>query len=486
MNRTYGDILDAVAADHIANELNLMPWFAGHTPESAHGRKKTLLQTLRSRPALLILVLVIGLALVTGMAYVVGKSMGYFPGVGLVDLSAPVRILKEPVRVQHGGVIIVVDKVIADATRTVVQYHFDGWPFGPGDDFPIPVLRLENGKELTSNGNGGVEGLGWGSDNGRINAGSSFPPLPADSQKAVLVFNNIDPKNKFGPTFNLEIPFSLIPAPKNFITPGVEIGVTARESGPSFGTTPNPTPGTTIEYPTGGPPTPTRVPNGTGLYLDRVIEYEDSYILVGNFTDAGDLPGQFLGVGKNDCCNDPVIFLDAKGDRIPAWPRDDIRSAFQWNNSFQWAYEIEKPIIFPLTIRVDVMEVQTDASATFQFDTGANPQIGQKWKINQHVILLGFEYVIEEVTMTKAGYSITITHLPSEISVDLGVHILGGDDDEGWSTSDISYSNKQIANVDYKSGHIPTGKLTVELFSSDIVLVPGPWTLVWSPPELST
>lgn len=471
MNRTYPDILDAVAADFIPSDINLLPRLAALAPDSARGRKKTSLQTLRSRPILLILVVLLTLALSTCVAYVIGKSMGYIPGVGLVDLTSPVRVLREPVRVQHGGIIVMVDAVIADATRTVVQYHFDGFPFGQGDSFPLPVLRLENGKELASTGGGG---MGWTSDSGRINTSNTFPPLPADAQKVVMVFYNFDPMNKFGPTFNLEIPFSLVPAPKNFITPGVEIGVTAQESGPSRIMTPYLTPGSTIEYPTDWPPTPTRVPNGTGLYLDKVIEYSDSYILVGNFTNSGDLPGQFMGVGVNDY-DDPLIFTDAKGNRIPAWPRTDIRDAWQWNNSFKWAYEIVKPLRFPLTIRVDYMVVMTEASDTFQFDTGANPQIGQTWTINQSITLLGVDYVFKQVSMTKTGYTFTTNNPPTDDRHSFVLSILGIDYGEGFSI------DPGFATLTFDNGPIPIGKLTVELDGSLNVTVLGPWTLVWSP-----
>jgi hypothetical protein len=256
----------------------------------------------------------------------------------------------------------------------------------------------------------------------------------------------------------------------------VEIGVTAQKSGPTFKTTASPTLEITDEYPTNWPPMPTRVPNGTGLYLDRVIEYEDSYLLIGNFTNAGDLPGQCCGVGKDYPVVDPFIFTDAKGNRITAWPRTDIRPADQWNNSFQWAYEIEKPIIFPLTLRLDNVGVHTSESATFQFDTGANPQIGQTWKINQHVILLGVEYVIEEVTMTKTGYTFITNHRLTDDSHDFSLCILEGIDNE-----DCIVDPDDVF-VTYKNGHIPIGKLTVELDSDVGVSVPGPWTLIWSPP----
>jgi hypothetical protein len=475
MNRTYRDILEAVAADYIPSDINLLPRLAILSSGFARGRKKTFLQTLRSRPILLILVVLLTLALSTCVAYVIGKSMGYLPGMGLVDLSTPVRVLKEPVRVQHGGIIIVVDQVIADSTRTVLQYHFDGYPFGPGDDFPIPVLRLENGKELASTGGGE---MGWTSDSGRINTSNIFPPLPAHIQKVVLVFPNVDPMHKFGPTFNLEVPFLLIPAPKNFITPGVEIGVTAQESGPTFKTTASPTLERTDEYPTNWPPTPTRVPNGTGLYLDRIIEYEDSFLLIGNFTDAGDLPGHLMGVGVNDY-DDPLFFTDAKGNRIPAWPRTDIQPASQSENSFYWAYEIVKPISFPLTMRVDYMIVMMEASATFLFDTGTNPHIGQTWKINQYISLLGVDYVFKEVTMTKTGYTFTTNNPPLDDRHNFNLVILEGmegNDGEGFGV------NPGFVEFTFNNGHIPIGKLTIELDCSLVVTVPGPWTLVWSPP----
>ena len=85
------------------------------------------------------------------------------------------------------------------------------------------------------------------------------------------------------------------------------------------------------------------MPNGSGLYLDKVIELPNSYILVGNFTDAGDLPG---GMEVSGDPNDDLPHMkDGLGNPIAFNVREDIQSASTWSDHYwvrPWAYEIPK------------------------------------------------------------------------------------------------------------------------------------------------
>ena len=57
-----------------------------------------------------------------------GRSLGYIPGVGIVEQGAPLRVLAEPVTVEQQGISVTVSKVVADFTRTFISYRVDGIP----------------------------------------------------------------------------------------------------------------------------------------------------------------------------------------------------------------------------------------------------------------------------------------------------------------------------------------------------------------------
>jgi hypothetical protein len=53
---------------------------------------------------------------------------GFIPGVGLVDRSAPIRVLAEPVVVTRSGVSLSVSEAILSADKTVLIVDVKGVP----------------------------------------------------------------------------------------------------------------------------------------------------------------------------------------------------------------------------------------------------------------------------------------------------------------------------------------------------------------------
>ena len=58
----------------------------------------------------------------------VRRLLGYIPGVGLVDSSAPIRVLAEPVEQTRDGVTITVTSAVLTADRTHIEYRVFGVP----------------------------------------------------------------------------------------------------------------------------------------------------------------------------------------------------------------------------------------------------------------------------------------------------------------------------------------------------------------------
>ena len=408
----------------------------------------------------------------------VRQLFGYIPGVGIVEQSNGIRVLAEPVSVEQDGITVTVKQVVADATRTFVAYSVDDVP---SSDIPIctipPTLQLPDGRTLSflSGGEGGI-----GSENGvpmQFTTNYTFPPLPTNVRKVMFL----------SPCQMPAIQLILIPAPSNFVTPAVEIEATSMSSGPRFLTTPTPAPDKTsisVPYDPSAPATPTTVPHGSGLYLDRVIELDNAYILVGNFTDAGDLPGALsTGSLEVDQFEHPIQITDAAGQPVIYKARFDIRPAVEWGGVWNWAYEISKPVSDPLTLTIASVPVQQEDSNQFLLDVGQDPQLGQKWVLNRTISIGGYDFVFEDVARAENGYTIhyrSAAPIPEDVNVDL--YLTEADPtkstlNETPHLDEVIYS--ETLNFDDTP---PVGNLTFLLRLNKIVQLPGPWTLTWSAP----
>ena len=444
---------------------------ANRNPE----RRMSIMDRIRTRPLVAVLIALIVLLVVSGAAYAIGKATGYIPGLGIVDQSIPLRILAEPVSMEKEGITVTVKQVVTDPNHTIVQYVLDGIPIRadqPSMCYTLPLLQLPNGSslELMNIGSGGVGGEAgtWA----KFEATVSSAPIPVDVDRVTFALHCVLPEG-IGPE-DWKIPLSLVRAPEDYATPAVELGVTFVASGPNFA------PESTATLETASSPQPTistpsaSLPYESGLYLDKVIELPNSYILVGNFTDAGDLPGG-MEVNSNPFEDLPRI-EDGQGNLILFKVRDDIQPATTWSDQYwvrPWAYEIPKSIQGPMTITLDQIHIGVTNTAQFHFDAGSNPQIGQKWEINLPIRLGPYEYVIDSVEMVEGGYLFKY-HSSAEVpeKQTLGLMILGVQPEKDASTvRAYEYSEK----ITFSSP--PTGSLTVELSSYESVPFQGPWML---------
>jgi hypothetical protein len=466
----------------VPEDVNLMPFIASRL------ERKSLMMRLRTRPVLLVMVVLLTFALLTGVVYAIGNLLGYVPGIGLVDQSAPIHVLKNPIRVRQGALTIRVLKVVADASQTLVVYSVAGIPVRI-DSQPIcgfsPHLRLPDGTELqilrdaNSGGMGSEAGLPMS-----YQAQISYAPVPAKIEDIVLVFPCILPIGA-GPE-NWQVQIHLSPAPNDYATPAVEIGATFVASKPTFAKAATPTTDMRMftsepSHPS-VPAVPTSSMKASGLYLDKVIELPNAYILVGNFTDAGDLPGP---VEINlDPYEDLPHMEDGAGHRVIFKVRTDIQPDNMQGGVRYWAYEVAKPAQGPLTITLDQVNIAVADRTQFTFDAGLNPQVGQKWELDLPVHLRNYEYVIDSVEVIKDGYRFNYhsgTDTPEGVSLEI---IIVGSSPEGGSGTLIDQKSVVTYSDSFTySAPLPTGQLTVQLGLTESVPLKGPWTLIWTPPS---
>jgi hypothetical protein len=253
-----------------------------------------------------------------------------------------------------------------------------------------------------------------------------------------------------------ELPLHLVPAPAGYATPAVEIAVTAQEDATK-----------------------------TGLHLQKVLELDHSYILIGKFTDGGDLNGPLSMSTSSDSEYLPHI-EDANGDPVPFKVREDARPDPDWDVAYYWAYEIPKPVAAPLTITVDSVKTWKRNTAQFQIDTGDHPQIGQAWDLNQTIRLGPSEFVVESVTFLGNGYAFHLSSetLPDGVTPNLDIldrssNLYPFDNLE--SSVDNSQSKAVITITMTTKSPPPTGTLTASWWLDEFIPQAGPWSLVWAP-----
>lgn len=476
-------VLENIASRAVSEDANLMPKIA------AQLERRSFMNTLRARPVLAVFLVLLALVLLSGVAYAIGKLTGYIPGVGIVDQSVPLRILRAPAIMEREGITVEVTQLVASAENTFIAYAFDGILIPrntPAMCSAMPSLQLPDGSTLNFLGGGAG---GFGGEAGtivRFESTAYYPPIPANVDQVTFMLDCVLPDGT-GPE-GWQLPLELVAAPEGYATPGVEIGATYEASGPKFNSAPTPTLETAltpVQYDPSLPNTPTPVPNGSGLYLEQVIELPDSYILVGNFADTGDLPGNVLSTGS---AYDYLPRIeDAEGNSVPFTVRDDIKPAVNWGNTYYWAYEIEKPVKGPLKITLDEIDISTSDTVRFDFDTGPNPQAGREWQLNLPIHLGRYDYVVDSAQMLKDGYDFKFhsgTEVPEGTSFILD--IVGSSQERGPTAGSEDRRPRDRVNYSQNITYLvppPTGKLTVELMLFETVPLQGPWILTWTPPD---
>jgi hypothetical protein len=449
--KPYHDILDSAASDSLAHHTDLWPNI------SASLERKSPMMTLRTRPLVAILIAFLILLALSGVVYAVGRSLGYIPGIGIVDQSVPIRVLAGQVSVQNQGISVTVSEVVADLTRTFVSYRVEGLPLGE-NGIPscamLPETHLPDGTSLENRtGSGGTGALKTGNT---ISYGEEavFSPIPDGTNEVTFVVNCVLADGRLMQKF--ELPLRLVPAPEGYATPAVELAVT-----------------------------PDGAENETGLHLENVLELEDSYVLIGKFTDAGDLPGPLSISTDSDFEYLPHI-EDANGNKVSFKVRQDIRPEPEWNVAYHWAYEIPKPVAAPLTITVDRVNIWKRSTAQFPFDAGEQPQAGQEWRLNQVVRLGSSEFFVESVTFLGNGYRFLLSseNLPAGVTpnIDLVVRSSGPYQFDSIDSRVDNSGNKAIITLTLTTtSPPPTGNLMVTWWLDEDIPQPGPWSLVWTP-----
>jgi hypothetical protein len=383
---------------------------------------------------------------------------GFIPGVGLVDRSAPIRVLAEPVVVTRSGVSLIVSEAILSADQTVLVVDIKGVPL---DAYPASEsnqgclgaarLRLPDGTLLDG---GNISGGNWSFFQSRL----EFGPIPADVNKATLMVDCIGGTIPGRLPVNWEVPVHFVPA-----SPAMTVN-------PVFEISPSPMQTDQVGTPTVSQPL---------LTLEKYVELENGYILIGAFHTTN-LSNGLTAVGSDQTGR--LKITDTNGQAVAIELAYDIQFPVSISDYSPWAYKIQgKQFAWPLTITYpDAMVNLPEQQMKFAFDTGPNPQAGQEWVLNQDVDMSGYHARLVSIRRLTDGYTFIIQLGPRVVNVGAwfegtgAVGGGGGPDNQGNEELDETYASTP-----------PAGKLTVVL-SIMKVLVPGPWSVTWQPDVLPT
>lgn len=377
---------------------------------------------------------------------------GYIPGVGIVDQSAPIRVLAEPVSVTHDGITVTVTSATLTGEKTQIAYRIFGVPGSAYPDLEDisgciqrEYLRLADGTQLA-----------------QINYG--YEPVPANVNEAVFVIPCIANTLPGKAPENWEIPLRFVLAPPDLtVMPVIELSPSPQVSL---------TPGDSANA------TPTALADSS-VTVNKVIETSDGYILIGQFQPHSQPGESFQQTGA-------FKIRDASGKNIsytyPLDVNDEINLESAGMSGVGWAAQFKAAgLVYPLNINfsgVHLLPSASDATAQFTFDAGSNPQPGQVWDLNQQIQLDGHTLTLVSITAnSQRSYSFNFQVDPKVYSV--GVQI------EGFTPIGGGGGGGGLANGKFNTSlayaQLPTGELTVDIFHMVLIGDSITWQGQWSP-----
>ena len=378
------------------------------------------------------------------------KLLGYIPGVGLVEQDSTIRILAEPVSLTRDGVTVSVYQAILTGSETRLDHGVSGVPLSAYPEGEMvtgcieqPSLELPDGSEI-----------------------SLSDPIPYEFNTATFIlpciFNTLP--GTVPTDWNLDLQF--VPAPPDFkILPVVDSHPTETPKEEVHRTE--------SEF----SPTVTETISSATVTIEKHIETEDGYILLGMVRPEIS-EGEWLQITS------AAIIRDANHQKISyEYPMDiqyQQESDEPMNGGGSFAMQIKgAKVEFPITIGfsgVVISPVDPLAEATLIVDVGENPQPGEVIEVNQTLDLAG--YPIRLITMTvvsRDGYSFHIDpgEALSSVSVQIsGYQAVGAGGGAGWGGpfhTSLSYME------------LPTGQLELVFDNPMQTTETEAWTTSWQP-----
>lgn len=395
------DALEEIASQSVPESTNLWPRIAAQLDE-----RKSLMNNVLSRPFAAILVTLLILLTLSGVAYAVGITLGYFPGVGLVENTGNLRMLAEPVTITRDGVTLTITSVFVYADHADLIYDVKG--IDPSNDGGQPQNASEDMKAFCGSGSS-FDGNYLSDGDAALQLpdgtiikrmfGVEYPQnvfamkpvykisIPSDVNELAMVLKCI-PRARLGAVpENWEVPFKLVAVPEGTVVgaPVVDVNATS-EPAATVGVSP-----TVTVSPTASLPSPQ-----VTFTLERVVQMDTGPIFYIRLNVEHPDPSMVTIFPRN------VYVIDSLGQKIQLMNN----TMYSEDPSIVYEYiSTEKPAVGALTLVVEdaVAKYAPLDETTFTFDVGENPQPGQTWELNKEFDIAG--YKVEVVSARAVTYS---------------------------------------------------------------------------------
>lgn len=308
---------------------------------------RTIMQTLRARPALVFLLAILALALLAGAAYAIGRLSGYIPGFGFTTGDpGSVYMLAEPVEITHEGITLRALQATSDSQRFSVTVEQVGQVESTSDFiYPFVAVILPDGQEIEFR-----ESSGDQENNRQVNI-FEFAPLPPGTSEISLRYA-ITERNR-SILWQAELPLHLRRGRDDEIIPP----------------------------PAQGPwqPISSQSQAGLRLVLENVAAASDKTIL--QVALRFDQPDMSLNNDWN------VLLKDSQGRTYPlSLVMSDSNNQVKTYETvpFKGGEMLTLSLTsFPDPANLPLSQDFWDDAPAFTFDPGPDPQVGQTWQLDE-------------------------------------------------------------------------------------------------------
>lgn len=485
--------LQAIVRRDIPENINLWP----HLAARLEGKKPNPMPS-NWKLAWTIIIVLLGVFLISGVAYAVGRITGYLPGIGFVHPHS-LRILAEPVSQTRDGITVTIEQVVVDSERTVIVYKTEGLTIaaansrGEGGPFgSTQLLRLPDGTLMEEDYNIGYAGTpepvisdlrtqgGWPNYVWRL----VYPVVPPQDNEGMLLIPILQTMPPGAAPENWALAFHLKPAPADMtLAPIIDL---LQPDGFTQGT---PAAGGTVVPVLSASSTH----NGFTLKLDNVIELDDGFVFTGKLSWDDTAFPTGLGVRSQEV---PLILTDSSGQDIPIEPVQLVNVSYTDEHQTVWSYRTNrKTFSGPLVLSIaSITTTMIAPDVNFEIDLGSNPQIGQTWEINHDFNVAGHLLHLVSVQLMndtnpcwkadlnfnfasdQAGVTANVSDVIPQTALQgtcSGGGGGGGLVDPKLFTTGTSYSN------------LPTALHHFTITTYLPYTVSGPWQVTWTPPTIA-
>ena len=422
--------------------------------------RRTFMQTIRTRPLLVILLSILALLALTGVVYALGRLTGYIPGFGFTTDAQAVYLLTEPVEVINGDITLRVDQAVSDESKFWVNLTAVG--LSEEQDYSQAFLYLSGGEKIPVQMGSGVN-----ADPDGAHLTYIFPPLPNATPDLTLSVENLG-----GQTFSFQLQLRL--AKPDEILPAEPDQSVQLQS---------------------------ETQDGMRLVLDHVaVDYGKTIFQVSLCYDQ---PNTWINVPWNVTLTDKNGAIYPLTDVTPDTMSSGVTQVYKIVSSasgttpntitcrdthiyqtrpFSGTEQLVLTLV-PLSPQ-DTAPMFIDSSAdgpAFTFDPGVNPEIGKKWELNQTLTYGNFTLNVISATL-EDGPSIVFDIEPGPSVT--GALFYSPDPLVSGARGGVPVTSGNVTSA-MEFSAIPPHPIEIKL-TQIYYDVRGSWQVRWQPPAAPT